>query len=162
MAVFFRAITYAVLFIGLVLVYVPANLLAWSGIDHPAQIGIQQVLGIGIGTAGALVALWCIFTFASVGRGTPAPFDPPRRLVIQGPYRFVRNPMYIGAGFALAGAALFYRSLSLLGYAGIFFLVTHLFVLWYEEPALRQAFGQDYEAYCHQVRRWRPSLMRSK
>ena len=162
MAVFFRAITYAVLFIGLVLVYVPANLLAWSGIDRPAQIGVQQVLGIGIGTAGALVALWCIFTFASVGRGTPAPFDPPRRLVIQGPYRFVRNPMYIGAGFALAGAALFYRSLSLLGYAGIFFLVAHLFVLWYEEPALRQAFGQDYEAYCHQVRRWWPSLMPSK
>jgi protein-S-isoprenylcysteine O-methyltransferase Ste14 len=162
MAVFFRAITYAVLFIGLVLVYVPANLLAWSGIDPPAQIGVQQVLGISIGTAGALVALWCIFTFASVGRGTPAPFDPPRRLVIQGPYRFVRNPMYIGAGFALAGAALFYGSLSLLGYAGIFFLVAHVFVLWYEEPRLRQTFGQDYEAYWHQVRRWWPSLMPSK
>jgi protein-S-isoprenylcysteine O-methyltransferase Ste14 len=70
--------------------------------------------------------------------------------------------MYIGAGFALAGAALLYRSLSLLGYEGIFFLVAHLFVLWYEEPTLRQTFGQDYEAYCHQVRRWWPSLMPSK
>lgn len=153
-----RAVTYAVLFIGLVLIYVPARLLSWSGIVRPAAIEVQQIAGIVLGAAGAAVALWCIFTFASIGRGTPAPFDPPRRLVIQGPYRFVRNPMYIGAGLALAGAALFYESLPLLGYTGLFFLVTHLFVTWYEEPTLRQTFGQEYESYCQQVRRWWPSV----
>jgi protein-S-isoprenylcysteine O-methyltransferase Ste14 len=158
MFVLVRAVTYAVLFIGLVLIYVPARLLAWSGIVRPVAIEMQQVAGMVIGAAGAVVALWCIFTFASIGRGTPAPFDPPRRLVIQGPYRFVRNPMYIGAGLALASAALFYESLPLLGYTGLFFLVTHLFVVWYEEPTLRQTFGQDYEAYCHQVRRWWPGV----
>jgi protein-S-isoprenylcysteine O-methyltransferase Ste14 len=66
--------------------------------------------------------------------------------------------MYIGAGLALASAALFYESLPLLGYAGIFFLATHLFVVWYEEPTLRRTFGQEYENYCRQVRRWWPSV----
>ncbi len=158
MFVLVRAVTYAVLFIGFVLIYVPARLLSWSGVVRPATIGVQQVAGMVIGIAGAAVALWCVFCFASSGRGTPAPFDPPRRLVIQGPYRFVRNPMYIGAGLALASAALFYESLPLLGYTGIFFFATHLFVVWYEEPTLRRTFGQEYEAYCLQVKRWWPSV----
>jgi protein-S-isoprenylcysteine O-methyltransferase Ste14 len=158
MFVLARAVIYAVLFIGLVLIYVPARLLSWSGIVRPAAIEVQQIAGMVLGAAGAAVALWCIFTFASAGRGTPAPFDPPRRLVMQGPYRFVRNPMYIGAGLALAGAALFYESLPLLGYTGLFFLATHLVVVWYEEPALRRTFEQEYEAYCRQVKRWWPSV----
>jgi protein-S-isoprenylcysteine O-methyltransferase Ste14 len=158
MFVLVRAVTYAALFIGLLLIYLPARLLSWSGIVRPAAIEVQQVAGMVIGAAGAAAALWCIFTFASIGRGTPAPFDPPRRLVIQGPYRFVRNPMYIGAGLALAGAALFYQSLPLLGYAGLFLLATHLFVVWYEEPTLGRTFGQEYEAYSRQVRRWWPRV----
>jgi protein-S-isoprenylcysteine O-methyltransferase Ste14 len=157
MFVVVRAFTYAALFIGLVLIYVPASLLSWSGIVRPAAIEVPQVISMVIGAVGATVALWCVVTFAFVGRGTPAPFDPPRRLVIQGPYRFVRNPMYIGAGLALVGAALFYESWPLLGYACLFFLVTHLFVVWYEEPTLRRTFGQEYEAYCRRVRRWWPS-----
>jgi len=158
MFILVRAVTYATLFIGFVLIYLPARVLSWSGIVRPTAIEVPQVAGMVIGAAGATVALWCIFTFASIGRGTPAPFDPPRRLVIQGPYRFVRNPMYIGAGLALASAALFYGSLPLLGYTGVLFLATHLFVVWYEEPTLRRTFGQEYEAYCRQVRRWWPSI----
>jgi protein-S-isoprenylcysteine O-methyltransferase Ste14 len=157
MFVVVRAITYAALFIGLVLIFVPARILSWSGIVRPDAIEVQQVAGMVIGAAGATVALWCVFTFASIGRGTPAPFDPPRQLVIQGPYRFVRNPMYIGAGLALASAALFYGSLPLLGYTLLFFLATHLFVVWYEEPTLRRTFGPEYKTYCRKVRRWWPS-----
>jgi protein-S-isoprenylcysteine O-methyltransferase Ste14 len=152
-----RAITYAALFIGLVLIYLPVHLLSWSGIVRPTMIEAPQVVGMIVGAAGALIALWCVFTFVFVGKGTPAPFDPPRRLVIQGPYRFVRNPMYIGAGLALAGAALFYQSLALLGYTGLFLIATHSFVVWYEEPALRRTFGQEYEAYCGRVARWWPA-----
>jgi protein-S-isoprenylcysteine O-methyltransferase Ste14 len=66
--------------------------------------------------------------------------------------------MYIGAGLALAGAALFYEWWALLGYAGLFFFATHVFVVWYEEPTLRRTFGQEYEAYCRQVRRWWPTV----
>lgn len=111
-----------------------------------------------LGAAGAALALWCIRTFAFVGHGTPAPFDPPRRLVVRGPYRVVRNPMYIGAGLVLAGAALFYHPGPLLGYAGLFFLIPHLFVVWCEEPALRRAFGGEYEAYLRRVCRWWPTV----
>jgi protein-S-isoprenylcysteine O-methyltransferase Ste14 len=110
MFVFALAVTYAAGFIGFLLIYLPARLLSWTGIVRPATIRAPQVAGIVIGAAGAAVALWCIFTFTTIGRGTPAPFDPPRRLVIRGPYRFVRNPMYIGAGLALASAALFFGS----------------------------------------------------
>jgi len=156
LSILVRTFTYASLFIGLLLIYVPTRLLAWSGIVRSDAIEVPQLLGISIGTFGAFVALWCIFTFTSIGKGTPAPFDPPRHLVIQGPYRFVRNPMYIGAGLALTGAGLFYESAFLLGYAGIFLLVCHLFVVWYEEPTLRRTFGNEYELYCHTVNRWWP------
>jgi protein-S-isoprenylcysteine O-methyltransferase Ste14 len=156
MFVFVRAVTYAALFVGLVLIYVPAGLLSWSGIISPESIGFPQAAGMVVGAAGAAVALWCVGTFAFIGKGTPAPFDPHRRLVIRGPYRLVRNPMYIGAGLALGGAALFFQSWAVLSYTGVFFLMTQLFIVFYEEPALRRTFGTEYDEYCRTVRRWRP------
>ena len=160
MFVLARAATYSVLFIGLLLIFLPDRILSSTGIMQPAAIGGWQVAGMLLGAAGAALALTCILTFVFVGRGTPAPFDPPRRLVVRGPYRFVRNPMYLGAGLALAGAALFYQSIPLLGYAGAFLLITHLFVVLYEEPTLRRTFERDYEAYCLQVGRWWPGRPR--
>lgn len=162
LSILVRALTYASLFIGLLLIYVPARLLSWSGIVRPAAIEVPQILGMIIGTLGAFIALWCIFTFSYVGKGTPAPFDPPQRLVTRGPYRFVRNPMYIGAGLALAGTGLFYESIFILGYAGVFLLICHLFVIWYEEPTLRRIFGNEYEMYCREVNRWSPVIRSSE
>jgi len=156
MSVLFRAIIYATLFIGLVLVFLPAQVLSGAGVARPSRFGVPQLAGTVVGAAGAAVAIWCILSFALVGRGTPAPFDPPRRLVVRGPYRHVRNPMYLGAGLALAGAALFYQTGVLWAYAGGFLLLTHLFVVWYEEPTLRETFGEDYKAYCRRVHRWWP------
>jgi protein-S-isoprenylcysteine O-methyltransferase Ste14 len=147
MFVLVRALTYAALFIGFVLVYLPGRFLSWSGIVEPATTGAPQVAGMIIVAIGTAIALWCVFTFVFIGKGTPAPFDPPRKLVIRGPYRFVRNPMYIGAGMTIAGAAFFYESPSILIYTGLFFLITHLFVVLYEEPTLRRTFGDEYEAY---------------
>jgi protein-S-isoprenylcysteine O-methyltransferase Ste14 len=151
-----RAATYSALFIGLLLVYLPSRILSSAGVAQPATIGLWQVAGMMVGVCGALLTLTCILTFVTVGRGTPAPFDPPRRLVVRGPYRFIRNPMYVGAGLALTGAALFYRSIPLLGYAGAFLVLMHLFVVVYEEPTLRETFDGDYESYCGQVGRWWP------
>ncbi len=109
MFVVFRTITYATLLVGFLLIYLPSRVLASAGIVRPPQIAAAQIVGIIVGSIGTASALWCIFTFATIGKGTPAPFDPPRRLVIRGPYRYVRNPMYIGAVLALAGATLFCR-----------------------------------------------------
>ena len=158
MCVLFRTITYATFFVGFLLVYLPSRVLLWSGIVRPATMEAPQIAGMIVAAAGALLALWCVVTFVAIGKGTPAPFDPPRRLVIRGPYRFVRNPMYLGGALALAGAALFYQSLLLLAYGSIFLFAACLFVLFYEEPTLRRSFGTDYEAYCRQVPRWCPHL----
>jgi protein-S-isoprenylcysteine O-methyltransferase Ste14 len=151
-----RAITYATLFIALVLVFLPAQVLSRAGVTRPGSFEWPQLAGMVVAAVGATVAIGCILTFALVGRGTPAPFDPPRHLVVRGPYRYVRNPMYLGAGLALAGAALFYETAALWAYAAGFLVLMHLMVVGYEEPTLRRTFGADYETYCRQVGRWWP------
>jgi protein-S-isoprenylcysteine O-methyltransferase Ste14 len=151
-----RAVVYATLFISFFLIFVPARVLTSSGIVAPTTFGLWQAAGLFLAAAGAALAVSCVLTFALVGKGTPAPFDPPRRLVVRGPYRFVRNPMYIGAALAMTGAAIYYQSVALFAYVVVFLLVTHTFVVTYEEPTLRRTFGKDYEAYCARIGRWRP------
>ncbi len=90
--------------------------------------------------AGVALVAWCGWHFATVGRGTPAPFDAPRALVATGPYRWVRNRMYLGVLLLLTGEALTF-SLALLFYAALVWLALHAFVLTYEEPTLASRFG---------------------
>ena len=156
--VLLRAVIYSALFIGFFLVYIPARIVGKCGDLRIADFEAPQIVGISITVTGAAIALWCVGTFALSGRGTPAPFDPPRRLVIRGPYRFVRNPMYVGAVLALVGSALFYASYAALGYAVFFFVCLHLLVVFYEEPALRRTFGSDYDEYCRKVKRCLQSI----
>lgn len=113
-------------------------------------------LGVAAALAGALLTLWCIATFALRGRGTPAPFDPPREFVAAGPYRYVRNPMYIGGFGVILGAGLILRSPSIAGLAFLFVLLAHLLVLLYEEPNLARRFGASYLRYRSEVNRWLP------
>jgi protein-S-isoprenylcysteine O-methyltransferase Ste14 len=113
-------------------------------------------LGWALVLAGALLALWCITTFVARGRGTPAPFDPPREFVATGPYRYVRNPMYIGGFGVLLGAGLALPSPSIIGLAFLFLLLVHLLVLLYEEPVLTSHFGDPYLHYKSSVHRWLP------
>jgi protein-S-isoprenylcysteine O-methyltransferase Ste14 len=113
-------------------------------------------LSIPVMLAGAVLAVTCVATFVFRGRGTPAPFDPPREFVAAGPYRYVRNPMYIGGALLLAGFALFLRSGAALIFCLPWLLLAHIFVLLYEEPALRRKFGATYEGYCRTVPRWIP------
>lgn len=109
---------------------------------------------------GAAIMLRCIWDFAWTGRGTPAPFDPPRRLVVTGLYRYVRNPMYIGMAVFLIGEALVLPQVTraMLIMLGVLALAVTAFVMLYEEPTLRRLFGEDYEVYCRHVRRWLPRL----
>ena len=157
-AVLARALVWSTLFVGFVLMFLPARVLSAAGVTSPGRWGAAQLAGLVLGTAGSALAAWCILGFVVFGRGTPAPFDPPRQLVVRGPYRFVRNPMYLGAGLALAGAALFYESGALGAYAVGFLLVMHLFVVLHEEPTLRRTFGDAYAAYCTRIHRWLPRI----
>jgi len=90
------------------------------------------------------------------GRGTLAPVDPPTRLVVRGPYRYVRNPMYLGVLCILTGEAWLFASSALLIYAAAVLACFYSFVVLYEEPALRRKFGESYEQYARTVHRWWP------
>lgn len=113
-------------------------------------------LGIALIVVGAACYLRCAFDFVLTGRGTPAPIDPPRTLVAKGPYRFVRNPMYVGVLFVLLGEAAALGSISLFCYAVVVGLLFHWFVVLYEEPALGAKFGRAYAEYRDAVPRWLP------
>lgn len=113
-------------------------------------------LGIALMAGGGILAFACVAIFVTHGKGTPAPFDPPRKFVAAGPYRFVRNPMYIGGFIVLLGFGLYEQSAAILFFTLPWFLSAHLFVVLYEEPHLRATFGAPYDVYCRSVRRWLP------
>jgi protein-S-isoprenylcysteine O-methyltransferase Ste14 len=121
-----------------------------------ALAGWTHALGIALMVAGGTLAFACVATFVTRGEGTPAPFDPPRKFVASGPYKFVRNPMYVGGFMVLFGFGLYEQSAAILLFTLPWLLSAHLFVIAYEEPHLRATFGATYEAYCRSVRRWLP------
>ena len=109
---------------------------------------------------GFSVALRCVWDFAWTGRGSPAPFAPPQRLVVVGFYRHLRNPIYVGAAAGWIGLWIVFGRAS---WTGITFAIAgmlgvHSFVVYYEEPTLRKKFGASYEEYCRNVRRWCPRV----
>src|SRR6476660_6680537 len=107
---------------------------------------------------GFAAALRCIWDFGWTGRGTPAPFVPPQRLVVLGLYRDVRNPMYVGFAAGWIGLWVVFGRANpiVIASVAVAALGVHLFVIFYEEPTLRKKFGADYEDYCRNVRRWWP------
>lgn len=120
--------------------------LAWAGVGAGALVFL----------AGLGLFAWCVALFARVGRGTLAPWDPTRRLVAVGPYRYVRNPMISAVATMLAGEALFSGSVVLAGWTALFVLVNHAYFVLSEEPGLARRFGADYQAYRRAVPRWIP------
>ena len=117
-----------------------------------------SIIGIMLMSFGGVLALACVGLFVMRGKGTGAPFEPPREFVVAGPYRYVRNPMYIGGWLALIGFGLYEHSLSILLFSLPWLLLVHLFVVFYEEPNLERRFGQSYLNYKNSVRRWRPRM----
>ena len=118
---------------------------------------LLKPIGVVIGSFGALIAVWCITTFITKGRGTPAPFDPPSEFVETGPYRYVRNPMYIGGSLVILSGGFILNSPSIVLLTGVFWFFTHLLVILYEEPTLENRFGDSYRDYMESVNRWRPT-----
>jgi protein-S-isoprenylcysteine O-methyltransferase Ste14 len=125
----------------------------WGG---RLELGALRLVGWLPLTLGVALMLRCWFDFVARGHGTPAPYDPPRVLVASGPYRVVRNPMYLAGVLFLLGLATVEGAPGLLVYAGVFWLASALFVAAYEEPALRRQFGPAYEAYRRVVPAWVP------
>lgn len=138
--------------------WIPYRITRWRIGPPPLGVPALRWLGAALAAAGAMVLIECFARFATRGLGTPAPIAPTRHLVVSGLYRYVRNPMYVAVLAAILGQALLLGSASLLAYAAIVFATVHVFVLAYEEPALRRQFGDSYGRYSANVRRWWPRL----
>ena len=154
MAPFFRTLIFTIIVPGFWTVLVPY----WV-VGRGARLELRGVAVAGwlLVTAGVALYLTCAFWgFALRGKGTPAPIDPPKKLVAEGPYAIVRNPMYWSVLGVMLGEALAFRSVALAEIGCVFFAFTALFVIVYEEPVLRHKFGAEYEAYCRRVPRWIP------
>jgi protein-S-isoprenylcysteine O-methyltransferase Ste14 len=150
-----RSILWTLLLPGTVAGFIPWRYfgLAHARVDltNPVDLLALLVIGAGVALLGT-----CIWEFFSSGRGTLSPVDPPKELVVQGLYRYVRNPMYLAVSTIVLGEALLARSTALLLYWAFFFTAANLFVLIYEEPTLRRQFGESYERYARSVGRWLP------
>ena len=147
-----RTAVFTVLVPGVVAGYLPLVVIGRDG-QRPGGWSYIGVVPVAIGL---LIYAWTAFDFAWTGRGTPAPIDPPRRLVVRGLYRYVRNPMYGGVLLVIMGEGLMRRSWQTIEYA---FAVAFMFgalVLGLEEPLLRSQFGTAYSNYCAEVPRWLP------
>ncbi len=150
-------LVFAVLFMGSVIAYVPYWLSGWK-IQAPVLGPFSRGLGVALLILAAPALLDFLVRFVREGRGTPAPFAPPQRLVIGGVFQHVRNPGYLAAVAMIVGQGLLLGSPEVLVYAAFVALAFHLFVVLYEEPTLRGKFGAEYEAYCRQVPRWMPRV----
>jgi protein-S-isoprenylcysteine O-methyltransferase Ste14 len=151
-----RSVFWAALLPGLFAGYVPWRFFglarAQLSLHNPVHILGLLVIGLGAALLGT-----CIWEFARSGRGTLAPVDPPRELVVRGLYRYVRNPMYLSVTVIVLGELLLTGSRPLLVYWAVWFVAVNLFVVGYEEPTLRRRFGESYERYTRAVGRWLPS-----
>lgn len=149
-----KVMLFTVLVPGAVTLYFPYSLLSSSGDNLQAvslALAVPACVCILIGT---VIYLRCAWDFAVDGLGTPAPIDPPKKLVVTGLYRWFRNPMYQGVLLILLGECLLFLDRGLLIYTASFALVFHVFVVFYEEPILRSRFGVSYIDYCRKVPRW--------
>ncbi len=132
---------------------------SFRGFDSQIAFELPEwcyLVGIILMIAGSALSLSCIVLFSFRGKGTPAPFDPPLEFVAAGPYKYVRNPMYIGGFIVLLGLGFFEKSISMIAFSFIALFIAHVFVFFYEEPALTKRFEGSYLGYKRKVNRWLP------
>lgn len=141
---------------GTVAGWIPFRLSGWRLRPSVLPVPGLRAVGAALIAAGVGSLVDSFLRFALVGRGTPAPVAPTERLVLSGQYRYVRNPMYVAVVAIICGQGLLLGSTHLLLYGAAVWLVTHTFVLLYEEPRLTSQFGAEYEQYRRHVRRWWP------
>ena len=161
MAIVLKSILFLIAAPGTVLVLAPYLLLRSQYQLLSLPLGALRWLGLLPAFAGIAFLLWSFWAFTFIGKGTPAPIDPPKIFVAEGLYRLVRNPMYVGVLLTLMGEVLVFQSIILLVYSLLVFLAFHLFVVYYEEPRLREQFGDSYLRYLGNVPRWLPRVPRA-
>lgn len=151
---------FALIVQGAGVVLLPYAFTRWQPGTPPWPVGVR-VVGMVLIAAGGIVVAWAFTQFAAEGAGVPIPGEPnSQRLTVGGPYRYVRNPLYVASVVAISGQALLLSRPVLLIYAAAFLAITVFLVHWIEDPALARRFGQQFEDYRNQVPGWRPRLPR--
>jgi protein-S-isoprenylcysteine O-methyltransferase Ste14 len=150
MMLFLKNLLFTLIVPGTIGVYVPLLLAR----HHPPASWLAFSLSLALLVIGGAIYAWCVWDFAKFGRATPAPIDAPKKLVVRGLYRYTRNPMYVGVLTALVGWIVMFGGRGLVIYAFCVAACFHLFVVFYEEPHLRQQFGIEYDDYRIKVGRW--------
>lgn len=144
---------------GTALIYVPL-LIHWFSAGWPfgaePGTGLHWIVAALLAVPAVALAVRTMTLFVREGRGTPAPWDPPQRFVVSGPYRYVRNPMLSAVILMILAEAAALSSLPLLGWAGVFFLLNTVYFAFIEEPGLETRFGEEYRRYKAAVPRWIP------
>ncbi|MFI5186617.1 MAG: methyltransferase family protein [Chitinophagales bacterium] len=135
-----------------VLVIVPL----WIEKNRTVRMSVHLFAGLLVILAGLIVMAVTISSFIRIGKGTLAPWSPPKKLVIKGLYRYVRNPMILGVLTVLLGEALSLWSKTILTWAGEFFIINIIYFMIYEEPDLERRFGEEYREYKKHVSMWLP------
>lgn len=153
---FFEAAVFTIFVPGTVTVCIPNLILSPAERALPERWGLLQFVAVLLLTLGAAIYLRCLWEFAARGRGIPAPIDHPKRLVVTGLYRYVRNPMYLGVFTVLAGEVALFQSRSVMIFSVGWFVFVHLNVIFYEERTLQHKFGDSYVRYLGAVHRWIP------
>ena len=143
---------------GAACVLIPYYILISAQISLTPPLGILQVMAILIAGLGLYMVVWVSTVFVRQGKGTPIPIDPPTRFVITGLYRYVRNPMYVGALLIVLAEAVYFGSPWLVLYAVGLWAALHTALVVFEEPQLKKRFGADYEQYLKAVPRWIPKM----
>jgi protein-S-isoprenylcysteine O-methyltransferase Ste14 len=154
MSPIFRTLIFTIFVPGFWTVMMPYWLLPRGA--RPALSGAGAAGWLLVAAGIALYFACAFWGFALRGQGTPLPLDPPKILVVEGPYSVVRNPMHWGVGSVVLGEAAIFHSRALVELTVVFAAGVIAFVLLYEEPALRRKFGAEYEEYCRRVPRWLP------
>lgn len=139
-------------------IWIPYKILSSPNHIYLFDIGVARIVGLVPIVLGVAICFWCSHSFVFFGKGTPIPLTPTKELVVTGLYRFVRNPIHIGAFLILIGEALLFQSKGLFIYFLVMFWVINLQVLAVEEPYLENKFGETYKRYRKSVRRWIPRL----
>jgi protein-S-isoprenylcysteine O-methyltransferase Ste14 len=159
---YLKSLLYVSFGIGTLVLFLPWVLrklgVEWAAFDP----GTLRWMGAVVMAIGAAMYFSCVWDFNTTGKGTPAFWDPPRRLITNPWFQAVRNPMYMGVALMNMGQGIFFGSTMILLYSLMVTLGFHVFVVAYEEPHLKKVYGADYDAYCQAVPRWFPRAVRAR
>lgn len=150
MTLILKSLIFTLVVPGTVAAVIPLQIASGAIADNVVYLSLGTLFIL----IGVMIYSWCVWDFVTFGKGTPAPVDAPKLLVVRGLYQYSRNPMYVGVLSIIVGWGIMYTDLMLLVYGLTMLILFQVLVMFYEEPILNQLYGNEYLAYQQMVNRW--------